>query len=116
MKAYYARPINLYGTPQDARDIKTLETLGFEVVNPDKEELQKLYAKVGMNVYLDVVNYCDLVAFRSFPDGKISAGVAKEVEQALTTGKPVLELPTITEQRVLSVNDTRSYLSYLGNR
>ena len=87
-----------------------------DVVNPDKEELQKRYDIEGMDVFLAAVSDCDAVAFRSFPDGKISAGVKKEIDKAIELGKPVIELPTITETRVLSVEDTRSYLSYLGYR
>jgi len=116
MKIYYARPISLYKTKQDERDIKLLEDLFTVVVNPDKEELSLRYAKEGMDVFIEAVKDCDALAFRSFPDGKISAGVKKEIDTALLLNKPVIELPTITETRVLSVNDTRSYLTYLGYR
>jgi hypothetical protein len=116
MKIYYARPINLYKTNQDVRDIESLKSLFQDVVNPDKEELQKRYEKDGMDAFLAAVSDCDALAFRSFPDGKISAGVKKEIDKALELGKPVIELPTITESRVLSVEDTRSYLKYLGYR
>lgn len=116
MKIYYARPISLYNTPQDQRDLDQLALMGFEVVNPNKEELHKRYQVEGMGVFLEAVKDCDSLAFRSFPDSKISAGVYKEIKQAEEIGKPVIELPTITSSRVLSVEDTREYLKLLGAR
>ena len=35
MTVYYAHPMAIYGTPQEDRDIETLENLGFTVVNPN---------------------------------------------------------------------------------
>jgi hypothetical protein len=116
MKIYYARPINLYNTPQDERDIKTLEGLGFETLNPNKAALQERYKTEGMDVFLQAVTECDAIAFRAFPDLTISAGVKKEIDKAIELGKPVIELPTITSSRVLSVDDTREYLKLIGNR
>lgn len=116
MKIYYARPISLYNTKQEERDLLLLTQLSFEVVNPNKQELQTRYQQEGMDVFLSAVKDCDFIAFRSFPDGKISAGVKKEIDQAIELGKPVIELPTITSSRVLSVDDTREYLKLLGHR
>jgi len=116
IKIYYARPINLYNTPQDKRDIKTLTDLGFEILNPNKEALQERYKTEGMDVFLQAMQECNALTFRSFPDGKISAGVKKEIDKAIEMGIPVIELPTITSSRVLSVEDTREYLKLLGNR
>jgi hypothetical protein len=116
MKVYFARPINLYKTPQDERDLLLLKNLNLDVINPDKEELQKRYKEEGMSVFIQAMQDCDVLAFRSFPDLKISAGVKKEIDEAIEKGKIIFELPTITENRCLSVEDTRSYLKYLGNR
>lgn len=116
MKIYYARPISLYNTKQDIRDIELLSRLGFDVVNPNKETLQERYKTEGMDAFLQAVNDCDALAFRSFQDGKISAGVKKEIDKANELLMPVIELPTITMSRVLSVDDTREYLKLLGNR
>lgn len=112
MKVYFARPISAYGNLQDQRDLQLLNDLGFEVVNPNKKALEKEYKSRGIDTYLDLVVECDLVVFRSFVDGNISAGVYKEI----TCGVPVLELPNITSRRALSVEDTREYLKLLGNR
>jgi hypothetical protein len=116
MKIYYARPISLYNTKQDERDIQLLETMGFEVNNPNKAELVERYKTEGMEVYLQLARESDIVAFRAFQDGTIGAGVYKEIVAAIEAGKPVIELPTITSKRVLSVEDTRSYLSLIGYR
>lgn len=69
-----------------------------------------------MEVYLQLARDSDLVAFRAFQDGTIGAGVYKEVVAAIESGKPVIELPTITSKRVLTIEDTREYLKYLGVR
>jgi hypothetical protein len=116
MKIYYARPISLYNSAQDKRDIELMQSLGFEVINPNKEALQERYKVEGMNVFLEAVNECDGVAFRAFPDGKIGAGVYKEIQKAVELNKQVIELPTITSSRILSVEDTRAYLTYGGHR
>jgi hypothetical protein len=115
-KAYYARPISLYSSFQDLRDIKIIKDLGFELLNPNKEELQNRYKIEGMNVFLESVKECDIFFYRSFPDLKISAGVQKEIDQAIDNNCIILELPTLIESRVLSVEDTRNYLKYLGHR
>lgn len=112
MKVYFARPISAYGNLQDQRDLQLLEDLGFTVINPNKECLEGEYKARGMQTYLDLVVECDLVIFRSFPDGKISAGVYKEI----TCGVPALELPGLLSSRELSVEDTREYLKLLGIR
>ena len=116
MKVYYARPISLYNTKQENRDLAYFKELGWDALNPNKEELQIRYAQEGMDVFLMAVTSCDALVFRSFQDGKISAGVMKEIDKAIELGKPVLELPTITSSRVLSVDDTREYLKLLGCR
>lgn len=116
MKIYYARPINLYDTAQDKRDIDLMIKLGFKVVNPNKQELKERYKKEGMDVFLQAVIDCDCLAFRSFPDLSISAGVKKEIDKAIELEKPVIELPTILSSRVLSVEDTREYLKLIGSR
>lgn len=114
MKAYYARPINLYNTPQDLRDIETIKALGFECVNPNKAEFEAAYKERGMEVYDAIVKECDALVFRACPDGQITAGVAKEIEYA--AGKILLELPCGISRRTMSVEATREYLRNCGAR
>lgn len=77
MKVYYAHSISIYNTPQEQRDIDLLKSIGFDVVNPNQEIHDKGYKKRGMQYFVDLVNECDLIAFRSHPDGSIPAGIAK---------------------------------------
>lgn len=116
MKAYYARPISIYNTHQDTRDIDLITKLGFELVNPNKEELQQRYKNEGMDVFLNAVSDCQIIFFRSFQDLKISLGVKKEIDKGIELGLIILELPTILESRILSLEDTRNYLKYCGYR
>lgn len=116
MKVYFARPIHLYGSPQDKRDLLLLGKVFSEVVDPNDEQLTCDYKKKGMSVFLELVSTCDALVFRSFPDLKMSAGVVLEVKKALELGIPVLELPVLTTTRFLSVVDTKEYLKLTGER
>jgi len=114
LKIYYAHCITLYGTKQEERDVDTLESLGFDVLNPNASEYQKAYKNIGMKFFEDLVLRCDGVAFRGLPDGSIPAGVAKEIE---TNGERLLiELPNAVKRRSLSVNLTREYICDTGVR
>ncbi len=118
LKVYYAHPINLYNTPQEKRDIETLEALGFEVVNPNTDEHQKNYqayketVTYSFDYFINIVKQCDAVAFRSFIDFKISSGVGEEI----LVGKIVIELPTLLTERILTVYETKERLKELGQR
>ena len=114
MIIYYAHPISIYDTPQEQRDVATLEGLG-EVRNPNSKEDQEGYQKKGMDHFAGVVKSCDALAFRAFPDGSIPAGVAKEIGYFDGRG-PVFELPTATHERTLSVEATRQRLRCGGAR
>jgi hypothetical protein len=102
-----------------------LEDMGFEVVNPNTEDTQKgieeFKKKNGddrtMEYFDSIIDTCDGLAFRSHPDLKIPSGVAYEVGYARRSLiKFIIELPTLTEGRILSVNDTREYLRLNGQR
>jgi len=123
MKIYYAHPINLYGTPQEKRDIQLLDAMGFDVINPNNPSYQAEYLKrkedghpnpfrFFKELAVDVGN----AAFRAFPDGTIGAGVYGEIMAVKQAGGLVIELPSMLECRVLSVEQTRAYLCELGAR
>ena len=116
MRCYYARAISLYKTPQSARDISTLTAMGFDVVDPDTPEHSAGYDSRGMDYFVDLVRSCDVLAFRATPDGRIPAGVAKEIRTAEQRGYPVVELPGGFERRTMSVDETREYLRDVGYR
>jgi len=123
-KCYYAHCMAIYNTPQEERDIKTLEDMGFEVVNPNTQEVKdrfeafkNKYPDINyMKFFYSMIEDCDILAFRANYDGKIAAGTGNEATMALSYGKPIFELPSMIESRVMSVKDTRQYLHEIGQR
>lgn len=115
-KVYFARPISQYGNNQDKRDIELIRSMGFEILDPNSKFYEEAYKSRGMSVFTDLVANCDGLIFRSFVDGTIGAGMVKEINTAKGLGLFVLELPTITSKRELSVEDTRTYINQLGYR
>lgn len=103
LKAYYAHPMALYGTETEKKDLQTLAALGFKVINPAERQ----YSTLQMDEFVALAVSCDLVAFRSFDDGKVGSGVFLEVMGAIKANKPVLELTPFLSGRVLSRNETR---------
>ena len=120
MKCYYAHCMALYDTPQEERDIATLEGLGFKVENPNsplhKEESEGMSSPGIMAYFCDRVRECDVLAFRALPDGRIPAGVQKEIDQAICSEMPVIELPNALLGRRMTVEETREYLRDSGQR
>lgn len=125
MKIYYAHNQGLYGTKQEQRDIDTLRSFGFEVLNPSSKEYQdhvaamKLSGKSSdeiMDFFRMTVSKCDALAFRSLPNGTIPAGVYGEIEVAKQRGYPVIELPSFSIRKILTPDETRIYLSEIGQR
>ena len=118
-KIYYAHPISLYDTPQEERDVATLKYLWPEasIYNPNSKLDTAKYKEHGFEWFLDRVSDCDLIVFRSFPDGRIGSGVWKEINWAdIQCGIPVMEIPMLMESRCLTVDDTREYLKHVGKR
>lgn len=104
MKCYYAHPINTYGTQQEAEDISLLESFGLEVINPADENAR------SMRYFCNLVQECDCLAFRSFQDGMIGAGVAAEIE---VMHGPVFELGPTIFNRKLTIRQTKQRLKYM---
>lgn len=115
-KAYYARPMSIYHSPCEDRDVDLIRTLGFEPIDINKEELQMAARAFGMQVFEPLVLEAKALFFRSFPDGSIGAGVAQEIAWAIGAGIPVVEIPRQIARRTLSVEDTREMLRELGQR
>ena len=116
MKVYYAHCLAIYNTPQEQRDIHLLESLGFEVYNPNCKECADGYKEKGMDFFADVVGSCDVLAFRALPDGRIPAGVAQEISYMIMCAKPIIEFPSGILKRTISVDETREYLKEAGQR
>lgn len=116
MRIYYAHVMALYNTPQEQRDVETLKRLGFDVLNPNGPQHQKGAKKDGMAYFESVVLSCDALAFRALPDGKISSGVAQEIQWAQKAKMPIIELPGSFLQRFLTYPQTVEYLLDTGER
>lgn len=126
-KVYYAHSMGIYNTKQEERDIKLLEDLGYEVINPNNKEVSDLFKKYideEKRSYEDafdivfgyLVRESDILAFRAQLDGFIGAGVAKEIEIAEVNSKPIIELPSAIYKRVATPEQTRAYLKEIGER
>lgn len=129
-KVYYAHVMGIYNTPQELRDINTLQSLGFEVVNPNQPGIQKAVNdakekykdlsdganKAFEEVFNALIDDCQIIAFRSLPDGKITSGVFKEIVYARSKGKLIIELPNSLGTRSMSYAATVEYLHDIGQR
>jgi hypothetical protein len=114
-KAYYAHSMSLYNSKQELRDIRALQSMGFEVLNPNDVSYRGMYREFGMEFFYDIIRQqANVVAFRSLPDGSISAGVASEIKLAQELDKPVMELPSFHYRRSLSIAETRTYFKEVG--
>jgi hypothetical protein len=125
MRCYYAHCQAIYNTPQERRDVEFLQTLGFEVVNPNTDEHQIAVirirkdclfpadaSKVVMGYFERLVKTCGVVAFRALPDGRIPAGIVTEIG----CGVPCFELPSGIVRRSIGVEETREFLAEIGQR
>lgn len=116
MKIYYAHCISIFNTPQEHRDIKLLEDLGFEVHNPNNQDDADGYKNHGMDYCKNLVRRFSALAFRSLPNGSIPAGIYKEIIWARQAGILIIELPSSLLRREMSVDETREYLTEIGHR
>lgn len=122
-KCYYAHTMLSYGSTIEEQDIKTLETLGFEVVNPNQDWVQKecnAYAeKHGSNnvmaYFKQLIDSCEVIAFRSNPDGNILSGVSYELQHAKEKKIPIIELPCSLDSRMWDYPKTKQYLIEVGH-
>jgi len=110
MKIYYAHCLSIYDAPQEKRDLEVLKSLGFEVVNPNCPECAEGYKKEGMDYFRRYAEECEAIAFRALPDGRIPAGIGKEIRMFKDRNKPAIELPSGLLSRLMSIEETREYL------
>lgn len=131
-KVYYAHFMGIYNTPQELRDIHTLQQLGLYVVNPNSKEtsskfmntldekkqlaFEDYYEAAFDEVFGNMVRECDVFAFKALPDGRIPGGVWMELEVAKAEGKTIIELPSGIHARKMGRDDTREYLCDIGQR
>jgi len=124
IQCYYAHTMTSYNSTIEKQDIELLEQLGFEVINPNQEKYAigcKNYADLHgwdkvMDYFCNIIrDDCDMVAFRSLPNGQILSGVAAEVAFALKIQIPVIELPCSLNTRFMAYPETKQYLIELGH-
>lgn len=123
LRCYYAHTTTSYGSTIERKDVELLERLGFEVINPNQEKYAlgcAMYAgKYGKDKVIDyfkviITHDCDMVAFRSLPNGKISSGIAAEIAYARQINLPIIELPCSLDIRFMDYPETKQYLIELG--
>jgi len=109
---YYAHCMLAYNTQKELDDIKLLESLGFEVINPNSKDIQDGY-KMDRNIdrmayFKQFVDKSDIIVFRTFND-VITSGVGYELKYAIEIGKPIIELPDYNtiKSKILSYADTK---------
>lgn len=138
MKTYYAHSLALYNTPQEARDLETIRAMYaaidgsiLAIINPNDAGIESFCQAVKAaaraegadpsqrvmdHIFKPMVQSCARLVFRALPGGAIPAGVAQEIAWAQEKNIPVLELPTFIGRRVLTVEETRTYLQEVGER
>lgn len=120
---YYAHTMLSYNSTIEQKDIETLEKLGFDVLNPNQECVQKECSAYGvkygsdrvMEYFKKLIGSCDLIAFRSNPDGNILSGVAYELQYAKELEIPIIELPNSLVYRMWDYPRTKQYLIEIGH-
>lgn len=110
--AYYAHPISLYNSSIEQQDVALIKAMGYEVVNPNGPEHEAGFQNYGMAYFEGIVSRVNVLFFRAFPDGSISAGVAQEI--VAMDGRPVVELPSNIAERSLDVGQTLQRLKEAG--
>lgn len=106
MKIFYAHPKSLYGTQIEKDDISLLQKLFGEVVNPGETHHQLEYQSLGIVYSKKLLLQCDGLVFRTFPMGKIGAGIVEEIKYAKELNRFILELPEMDEMRNLTIEET----------
>lgn len=123
LKCYYAHTMVSYGSTIEQQDLALLNSLGFEVINPNTPEHAKYckeYAEVYgkenvMEYFKALVEDCDMVAFRGLPNGDILSGISAELQRAIELNLPIIELPCSIESRMMDYPETKQYLIELGH-
>lgn len=122
LKCYYAHCMLTYDSSIEQQDIKLLEKIGVDIINPNCEEHRngctKFAFKYGkdkvMKYFENIVEDCDMIAFRALPDGQIPSGVAVEVLYAKELNLPIIELPCSITKRCQAYPETKEYLTEIG--
>ena len=107
MKVYYSHAESHFGSSEAGVDLDTMGRLGFNVVDPawdniradvrslreDGKSEEEIYVYLGR-----WVDQCEGLIFRRNSDGTTAPDVAAMVKKAQEDRKPVLELPTFSDE------------------
>ena len=103
---YFAHPMSMYGTAEEAAIVKAFEDIGFNVINPGDPAVGMAFANYRngnpnnyMQFFVDLCNNCDMAIFCTFPDNvsadgvphvanRVGAGVVTEIESFWQRGAP----------------------------
>jgi hypothetical protein len=98
-RIFYALPIFFYGTKKEEEDIILIENLfpNGEIYNIAQNE--KNVESINVTFLKSVLKKCDVMFFRSLPDGKLGGSVFNLVRYAKKKNIPVLEIGDLTEKR-----------------
>lgn len=116
MKVYYAHPISMYGSALESTDIAFLRRVGLTVVNPAKlsKFVEPMNSTDRMNYFYRLVRECDCLAFRSFPDGMVGAGIQFEIGSMESKGGMIFEIrPVVAPTRWMTTKATQERLRSL---
>ncbi|QYO75664.1 hypothetical protein [Devosia salina] len=111
-----SRPTALYDSAADIHGYAVLLSAGYSIVDPNLPLHQLGYRASGMAWFLSLIeDEADALAYMTYPDGSVGAGVAREILEAHLHGLPVFrivdrELVPETEMpsRILSIAQTRA--------
>lgn|GEM_PF-1618801 len=112
MRIYYAHPIETYRTVRERRELEIIRERfpEAEIVNPSIIR----HPHEDIEFFLNLVNSCDIVVYSDL-GGFITAGVAVEIEHALSLGKPVYRLDWRTEE-LIKVSEVKGPLTIEESR
>ena len=119
MRIYYAHCMKDYHTKTEQLHVKLLQDMGLTVVNPSDPMYEKKVKNMRdegktsteiMNYFVEVVKNCDHLAFSTTKDGKVSAGVMKEIETMKKKGGSIIQLPDLASLESMSISDTVKHI------
>lgn len=123
LKCYYAHTMLSYNSTIEKEDITMLKLLGFKVFNPNQgwvqnecdEHIKEHGKDKTMEYFEHLIDDCDILAFRGNPDGSILSGISHEVQYAMGTYKPIIEIPCSLTKRMMDYPETKKYLIEIGH-
>ena len=92
-RIYYSHAICTYNTFAEMHELAIIEKMfpTHEIVDPGTYEDNPEKGTRGMDYCLELVESCDALVYSRIL-GKVTAGVGKEIEHALSLGRTVYEL------------------------